>query len=54
MDIDDDLARMQHPVAGSKELIRSHDAHRHDGRAKFVSETEDTFLERLHMASARA
>ena len=45
---------IKHPVARLKEFVRSDDAHRHDRHAEFLREIENPFLERLHVAIARA
>src|SRR5215472_11566659 len=50
----DDFSGVKHPVAGLKELIGAHNAHRHDGGAEFLSQIENAFFEWLHVAVSGA
>src|SRR6185437_2159371 len=50
--IDCDLARIKHPVARLKKLVRADDAHRHDRRAKALCKPENALMETLHVPVA--
>ena len=52
--IDRNFPGIKHPVARLKKFERSDDAHRHDRHAEFLRQIEDSLLEGLHVAIARA